>query len=376
MISTKSNLEVLWAVCLAFSVFSFLFAIIYLVKCSNLNYEIRKTFIFDVILESGYIIVFIGYILVYAKSVDISYLPFFIIPHILLMSSRMCISFGRQTHTNNHFWAFFEALQILLICLKLSRPASLADWGWVLLIIYVVVILYLIIACLAILGIACFLVVLCNLPEENREARGVIGYLLYALYNAAWKGFVFFYLLRNFHSLNNHNKFAPGAGLEPKDGSLMAISIVMIVFSIIDIILVCLVQDTLKRSLSNKMLISNKGGDVQVFNLTNPTQLNIFKTGTNYFQIGKKKEGEDADEEQTEKKVVEVMDCLICCDRKSNTLIKPCNHGGTCKECMVKYLEGKDVCPHCKAKIKKVYIIGIDEESGNYQATEVMRVGQ
>lgn len=376
MITSKANIEVLWGVCLGFSIFSFIFALVYLSKCSNLNYEIRKTFIFDIILESGYIIVFSGYLLVYSKSVDIYFLPFFIIPHIFLVSVRMCIPFGRQTHTNNHFWAFFEALQILIISLKLSRPNQLADWGWVLIIIYVVVILYLIVSCLAIMGIGCFLVVLCNIPEENIDARGVIGFLLYALYNAAWKGFVFFYLLRNFHNMNNANKFGPGSGLEPKDGSLLAISIVMIVFSIIDIILLCLVSDTLKRSLSNKMLLSNKGEDVQVYNLSNPMNLNILKQGTHYFQMGKKKEGEDEDKEKEEKKAPEVIDCMICCDEPSNTLIKPCNHSGTCKKCMIKYLEGKDSCPHCKIKIKKVYVIDYDIEQGNYVANEIIRVAQ
>ena len=55
------------------------------------------------------------------------------------------------------------------------------------------------------------------------------------------------------------------------------------------------------------------------------------------------------------------MDCFICYDKPHNVLIRPCNHGGCCEECMLTYLESNDSCPYCKLTIKKVYVMDYDE---------------
>ena len=376
LLSTKGPIANIFLVCFLYCLFGFFFALYYLVRCSNLNFTIRKTFIMDLMLDSGYCIVFMAYFLVFSKVLDISLLPFFIIPHIILVTVRMCSSFNRQTHVENQFIAFFEAFQILWISLKLVNVSGHPDWGWVLLSTYIIVVVFLIAGILCSLAIGCFLGILCNTDDNAIERKNLLKFISHAMYHLAWKSYVFFYLLRGFHHILNENKFVVGGPLEAKSPSLMIISGVMILCAFIDIIILCFVSDTLKRFLATRMFISNKNEDIQVHNLTNPMNMHIMQVGANYFQRDR---GQNGDEEEgqgqvtPQKKAPEIMECMICCDKPSNTIARPCNHGGICEECYVKYLETKDSCPHCKAKIRKVYIIEYNEEKENFFAKRIIK---
>lgn len=372
LISAKKSIEFLFLMFFLYCLFGIFFALYFLVKCSNLALTIRKTFILDILLDTGYSILFLSYFLVFLKIIDISVLPFLIIPHIILMTARMCSSFDRQTHADNQVWAFFEAFQILWISLKLANTNGQPDWGWVLLLIYIVVVGLLIVGMIASLALGCLLGVIMNMNDANLEQKNILKFLAHALYHIAWKSMVFFYLLRNFHQMGNENKFGPGMPLEPKGNSLVIICGVMIVFAFIDIIILIRVSDTLKRLLSTKMFISNKQEEIAVQTLSNPMNMHLMQVGANYFQSNRNQPEDQENPVQT-KKTPEILDCMICCDRPSNTLIRPCNHGGTCEECMIRYMESKNCCPHCKTKIKKVYIVDFDEENENFMAKRVIR---
>ena len=350
----------------------------FLVKCSNLALTIRKTFILDLVLDIGYCFVFMAYFLVFNKTIEVSMLPFFIIPHIILMTVRMCSSFDRQTHVDNQVWAFFESFQILWISLKLSNSSGHPDWGYVLILLFIVVIGLLIVGIISGLILGCMLGVLLNMDNENEEQRSIFKFLIHTLYHIAWKSVVFFILLRNFYRMAGENKVAPGLVLDTKGNTLLIAAIIMIVFGFIDILILCAVSDTLKRILSTKMFINNKNDEISVQTLANPMNMHLMQVGANYFQTNRNtnnaeggQEGEGGTEQP--KKAPEILDCMICCDKPSNTLIRPCNHGGICEECMIRYLEGKNICPHCKVVIKKVYIVDYNEEKQNYFAKRILK---
>ena len=371
IVTSKQPIAFIFLFMFLYCLFSFFFALYYLIRCSNLGFTIRKTFIMDLMLDSGYCVVFMAYFLIFNKNLDVSLLPFFIIPHIILVTVRMCSSFDRQTHVENQVWAFIEAFQLLWISLKFANPANQPDWGWVLLITYIIVIILLIAGIICALALGCFVGIIMNTADEAEEQKNLLKFMCHAMYHLAWKSIVFFYLLRNFHHMANDNKFAPGAPLEPKGGSLLGTSGVMIVCAFIDILILCSVSDTLKRLLSTRMFISNQKEDIQVHNLANPMNMHIMQVGANYFQRNR---GQNEDEEAgPKKKAPEILDCMICCDKPSNTLVRPCNHGGICEDCMVKYMEMKDSCPHCKAKIRKVYVIEYDEEKENFMAKRIIK---
>lgn len=371
LLSSKGPIAFIFLFSFFFCLFSFIFALYYLVRCSNLAFTIRKTFIMDLVLDSGYCVVFMAYFLVFNKTLDVSLLPFFIIPHCILVTVRMCSSFDRQTHVENQVWAFFEAFQILWISMKFANPSGHPDWGWVLILAYVIVIVLLIAGIICSLAMGCVLGVMANIEENAQEQKEILKFLCHTMFHLAWKSLVFFYLLRNFHNIAFENKFVPGGGLEAKGNSLHVISGVMILCAFIDIIILCFVSDTLKRLLSQRMFISNKKEDIQVQNLANPFNMHVMQVGANYFQRNRGQN--EAEAEAPAKKEPEILECMICCDRPSNTLVRPCNHGGICEECMIRYMETKDSCPHCKAKIRKVYIMEYDEEKANFMAKRIIK---
>ena len=241
----------------------------------------------------------------------------------------MCTSFNRQTHVDNQVWAFFEAFQILWISLKLVNTTGQPDWGWVLALTYVVVVALLIGGSLCLLGLGCCIGLVLNTSDEAVEQKNLLKFMCHAMYNLGWKSFVFFYLLRNFHHMGNENKFTPGSPMEPKGSSLHVISGIMMLCALIDIIILCMVSDTFKRLVSTRLFISHKKEDIHVQNLSNPFNMRIVQVGANYFQ---RNNGQNQDEEnQNTKQSPEIMDCFICCSNPSNTLVRPCNHGGICE---------------------------------------------
>ena len=215
-----------------------------------------------------------------------------------------------------------------------------------------------------------------NADDDAVEQKNLLKFMCHTMFNIGWKSYVFFYLLRNFHHMANDNKLVPGGPLEPKSSSLHVIAGVMIICALIDIIILCMVSETFKRMVSTRLFISHKKEDIHVQNLANPFNMRIMQVGANYFQRNNGQNAENGDEENPspkEKKSPEIMDCFICCEKPSNTLVRPCNHGGICEDCMVKYMETKDSCPHCKAKIRKVYIMDYDEEKQNFMAKRIIK---
>ncbi len=53
---------------------------------------------------------------------------------------------------------------------------------------------------------------------------------------------------------------------------------------------------------------------------------------------------------------------MICFERDSNVLLKPCGHSGFCKDCITENLKRSQDCPVCRKEIKKIYLISFDEE--------------
>jgi hypothetical protein len=122
------------------------------------------------------------------------------------------------------------------------------------------------------------------------------------------------------------------------------------------------------------MVISrNKGVKREIIEI--PFDMKIMQAGTNYFKklISTRKIPKTFDiaksftDENTE-----MSDCIICCTNKSNTLIRPCNHGGFCEECIITYLGTNNSCPNCKTKITKIYVMDYDKELGKFYGTKVL----
>jgi hypothetical protein len=55
--------------------------------------------------------------------------------------------------------------------------------------------------------------------------------------------------------------------------------------------------------------------------------------------------------------------CVFCCDRETNIVIDPCGHGGICRECALNYFKDRDRnCPFCKQTSEEVFVIEFDRD--------------
>lgn len=53
--------------------------------------------------------------------------------------------------------------------------------------------------------------------------------------------------------------------------------------------------------------------------------------------------------------------CIICMDNYHNVVLKPCGHGGLCKECLVSiYFKGTEDCPLCRTVFSKAFVVEED----------------
>ena len=46
-------------------------------------------------------------------------------------------------------------------------------------------------------------------------------------------------------------------------------------------------------------------------------------------------------------------DCILCVDLQANTLLKPCQHTGLCRQCAYKV----EICPICRSNIRERLVI-------------------
>lgn len=63
---------------------------------------------------------------------------------------------------------------------------------------------------------------------------------------------------------------------------------------------------------------------------------------------------------------------MICCERPSEILIRPCNHGGICERCAITYMGTNSKCPHCKIQIQKIYVIKYNKDKNKYFGEKVL----
>ncbi|CAD8054382.1 unnamed protein product [Paramecium sonneborni] len=63
--------------------------------------------------------------------------------------------------------------------------------------------------------------------------------------------------------------------------------------------------------------------------------------------------------------------CQICYDIEPNIVLLPCQHGGICEECIIKWLEKQKNCYICREKIEKYLRIAKSNEEGKFTIRDI-----
>lgn len=74
-------------------------------------------------------------------------------------------------------------------------------------------------------------------------------------------------------------------------------------------------------------LITTQSKQITIKDFSEKLKLQVTQVGDNYFSFLKKFKNQGGTEQK-------VQECMICFDKNSEVLIKPCGHSGICKECM------------------------------------------
>lgn len=68
--------------------------------------------------------------------------------------------------------------------------------------------------------------------------------------------------------------------------------------------------------------------------------------------------------------------CVVCFEAQINSLYKPCDHGGICRECAVEYFKQKGICPVCRAKVEFIVVYAEGNDGLLYQVEQYPEVAE
>lgn len=355
---------------LIYYICKFTFNLFYLLQFGNRLPIWKSVYWFEMILSIGYITVFYSFYMYLNGNLDVSSLALFVVPHIVLTLIRFCVGEGSGTlYLPGSFLEFCFSLQILYVMLKLANPAAHSSWSWVLLFVYVVCVGYLVVACVLLVISVIFVLVFVinrNLFQDINSTVIVFGagFVFYII----WNGFIYYFLLVGVHKLLEAGNIGPNASM-PVDKGLHGVGIALVVCAALTLFILMLFYCFLK----DLLLAHFNKGKAKEISLTSFAK--NFNTGMkpvsgNYF----KKENGNEDGEKKGDENNKLDTCVICMDKESEILMKPCGHSGVCQECIIENLKNNNQCPHCREKIDKVYIIFFDEERKEYLAKGVIQV--
>ena len=178
------------------------------------------------------------------------------------------------------------------------------------------------------------------------------------IFYTGWNGFVYYYLLSgdDLEYLNSTSKT-----FTKPYSMLFTTGYIMLVCSFISLVFFLIFMPYLKSTLLN-FFCSSKPFEISVQRFAKAYKLLITQQSENYF-----KERDENDIEMADRSTgPELAKCIICYDKQSEVVIKPCGHSGMCRYCMVQYLKSKNNCPHCKQQMTKIFIIYYDPENKIY----------
>lgn len=364
------NLSIVAIILYFYHIWKLLFNTLFMCLYGNRVPELKKTYLFAMTTSLGMIIIYWGLAGYLDGKVNPTNLKYYAIPHVVLAFLKLFIGhIPGAPQLSRPFIFFFESIQILYIALKLASPENYASWGWSLsyyyLIAFVALAVALIVLILTTVAIVLFFKrhpIFIGLP--TKVVFVILAFGFYLIWN-----FVAYYLLvSGFHLLLEAGKISPTPAPGAPSPRLLVAAWLILISSILSLIILptlyCLFRDHIVQYFKD-----NKPREISLLSFAKSLQMNVNQVNDNYFKVG------DVDEEAPfVQKQAEL--CLVCSDKPIDVLIDPCGHGCLCEECAKEYLKRSSVCPMCKQRMEKIYLIFQDPEKKRFLAKGVIKVMQ
>lgn len=316
----------------------------------------KQKHLFDLVHALCYFVYFLGAILYFSEL--ISGLSFFIcgILYCLFGIGLSCFPVEKDSYYSHRKLIIFEALQLMLITLKLCQISPL---GWTLTLMpFGVAAFY-----FTILGV--FMKILLMMSVALRGLPSQDMWLIKSMFWESWDFFstglsylliikgvglyydqkvVKFILKEKIVFLSDPSCLCFGCLL------LLAVSVLSLLMcqlwkaSIVDYFRKVIYKDVLMKEITQD-------------ELNQCHQVSLRQISPTYFM-----KNSPSDIIQNEKAGPNEV-CAFCFDKETNILFDPCGHGGICKECALSYLKDRDRnCPFCKQSIDEVFVIELDSD--------------
>jgi hypothetical protein len=373
MIVFKLPIEKLFICYCGYSVMMLLFCFYSIASNAKLSSSLKLTFYINLLKYISLSVSFGVIWLHYKGYIHYIFPVLILIGNIVVMAIRLSLASLPRTSVDNQFGDFMESIQFLLIALKLVGFMN-SSWEWTLFIyatfVYISVFTG-IVGCILLpifLGMSTFY-------DSDSNNRKVLLFTAWAFYHFLWKGLSFYYLYRNFLILLNMNGFRPRTKIWVTDLTLIPICYFFFFGGLINFFWFYQHKNFLSRVIALKLMVVSRNKGVKREIVEIPFDMKIMKAGTNYFKqlISTRSIPEKFDiPDSTPNNEESAQECMICCSNESNVLIRPCNHGGVCEDCMITYLGTNDSCPHCKTAITKAYVMDYDEDLKKFYGRKVL----
>lgn len=347
--------------------------VIQLAKNKELSSSLLLTFHVNLLkyLSLGVSLFFIW--LYYCQVLHYSILLCVLLGNIAVMLVRMVLATMPRTYVDGQFGDLMEGVQIFFIALKMLGFISFS-WTWVLVFYTIFTYLFMLAGMMTTVFLPLMLGMSTFHPPDS-EQRKTIRFSCWIFFHMSWKGLWFYYLFQNFFIFVSKDGLAPGTLLWETDPTLLPLCVAFCVGGVINFLWFHQQKHFLSRIIALKLMIiiTSKGVRREIIDV--PFDMKIVKAGTNYFKklLSTRKLPETIElPEMAPPNDLEVSECMICCSRPSEVLIRPCNHGGICERCIITYLGTSNTCPNCKTLIKKIYVMDYNKDVKKFYGTKVL----
>lgn len=264
-------------------------------------------------------------------------------------------------------YAGWEVIQWMLIFWNLAVFHT-NSWGWILLIWEIKYFLMYIFSFILLIFASIFLIVcVIQFRRISLKPTLIVLSILPIYFFVCWYSHIVWYIMGAIRRTFANGLIATGNAHQALDPSFFHFAKVIWWLSIVNLGLFVLGLICFIWLIT--LLTSNERDKIYVLQTyLNKMKIDYHLQGDSYFSPDKteKKDGEDtAPLKPAEGKMDQ---CTICNDKDSEVLIRPCGHSGYCKDCLMKWIQQKPICPLCKKEITKFYLVEFDQEQHKYVA--------
>lgn len=414
------NNQNFWPLAAAFCVINLIHVIknvYYLSIHRNSHQKIKFIFWVELQISIGYLIFFIGFLLIFTRLLQPQFLPLFAVPYLAVSLMLFFTDNDRNIFLAQKKFSIFEGVQLLVIAAKYSVP-QLVNWNYAL-IFFMAGAIY-----LTVLGLLLTIILSCSLfgflyrNLEGWKVKSLVWMTWYYLFTGLTsiyliKGVIEFFDDENIITREQTDNYL--VFLSANIEILQTAAFMLIFLNFVNMLMHVFWAEDIKKYLAKVIYKNELRKEISLRTLSKSFSFKVIQYSAVFFKKeeltiaqqelkqtlaneepgkntkdgkGSVKSHENCPDVKDKKpcskidlttnastKIPDIdaksfleSECIVCYDNPPNIIMDPCGHGGLCKECALEYVKNEDKCMIGRQKIQKLYVIEYDEQQKCYFA--------